>query len=100
MHKYLQSIAPMMALIVTLISGQAFAQTVPVTGQVTKIDIPAQKITIKHEPIPNLDMDRMTMVFRVNDPGMLSAVKVGQTVIFEADRVNGAITVVKIATQN
>ena len=33
------------------------------------------------------------MVFRVADPAMLDAVKPGDKVRFEADRVNGAITI-------
>jgi Cu/Ag efflux protein CusF len=74
------------------------AQTAPVPadGQVVKIDEGAGKITLKHGPIKNLDMESMTMVFRVSDPAMLKAVKVGDNVKFEADRVNGAITVTKI----
>ena len=38
----------------------------------------------------------MTMVFRAQDPAMLKAVKVGDKVKFEADRVNGQFTVTKI----
>jgi len=41
-------------------------------------------------------MDAMTMVFAVADPAMLKAVKSGDKVTFEADRVNGRITVTKI----
>lgn len=36
------------------------------------------------------------MVFRVKDPAMLKSVKVGDTVTFEAERVNGPITVTSI----
>ena len=74
----------------------ALAQAVPVDGQVMKIDESAGKITLKHGPIKNLDMDSMTMVFRVKDPAMLKAVKVGDKVKFEAERVDGAITVTKM----
>ena len=74
----------------------ALAQPAPADGQVTKIDEGAGKITLKHGPIRNLDMDSMTMVFRVQDPAMLRAVKVGDRVKFEAERVNGAITITKI----
>lgn len=74
----------------------ALAQAAPVDGQVTKIDTAQNKVTLKHGPIKNLDMDAMTMVFVVADPAMLEAVKVGDKVRFEADRVNGRITVTKI----
>lgn len=81
---------------VALGASLAFAQAIPVDGQVMKIDEPAGKITLKHGPIKNLDMDAMTMVFRVKEAAMLKTVKVGDTVKFEAERVNGAITVTKI----
>lgn len=80
----------------TALGTAAFAQSSAVSGQVTKIDTEQNRITIKHGPIKNLDMDGMTMVFRVQDPAMLKAVKVGDKIKFEADRVNGQITVTKI----
>ena len=76
----------------------AFAQGNLDAGEVKKVDESAGKITLKHGPIKNLNMDEeeMTMVFRVADPAMLDKLKVGQQIEFEADRVNGAITVVKV----
>jgi len=67
-----------------------------VKGEVVKVDKAAGKVTLKHGPIKKLDMDSMTMVFRVADPAMLDKVKAGDKIEFEADRVNGAITVTKI----
>jgi len=75
--------------------GAASAQSAD--GEVKKIDEAAGKITLKHGPIKALEMDEgMTMVFRVGDPAMLKQVKVGDKVKFDADRVNGQITVTKI----
>jgi Cu(I)/Ag(I) efflux system periplasmic protein CusF len=75
----------------------AVAQSEMLDGQVTKIDASASKITLKHGPIKKFDMDDgMTMVFRVQDPGLLKQVKVGDKVKFEADKVNGQFTVTKI----
>ena len=74
----------------------ALAQSQVSDGQVTKIDTSANKITLRHGPIKNLDMDSMTMVFRVKDAAMLTQVKVGDKVQFEADRVNGQLTVTRI----
>lgn len=65
-------------------------------GEVRKIDKDAQKITIKHGPIANLDMPPMTMVFRVKDPALLERVKAGDRVRFAADRIDGAYTVTRI----
>ena len=73
------------------------AQAPMVNGQVTKIDEAAGKITLRHGPIKKLDMNEgMTMVFRVQDAAMLKQVKVGDKVKFDADRINGQITVTKI----
>ena len=86
------------AVVLTACCIDAFAQGTMVRGEVKKIDETAGKITLKHGPIKSLDMDEngMTMVFRVQDPAMLKQVKVGDKVQFEADRVNGQITVTKI----
>ncbi|MDH7794480.1 MULTISPECIES: copper-binding protein [unclassified Beijerinckia] len=81
---------------VSLVATIALAQTARVSGEVTKIDEAQAKITLKHGPIKNLDMDGMTMAFAVADPAALKKLKVGDKVMFEADRVNGRITVTKI----
>ena len=65
-------------------------------GEVRKVDKDAKKITIKHEPIQNLDMPAMTMVFQVKDPAMLEQVKAGDKVKFEAQKLGGAFTVTAI----
>lgn len=68
-----------------------------IDGEVTKIDESAQKITIRHGPIKKFEMeDTMTMVFRAQDPAMLTAVKPGDKIKFDAERINGQFTVVKI----
>jgi Cu/Ag efflux protein CusF len=76
----------------------ASAQDAMVKGEVKKIDQTAGKITLNHGPIKNLDMtdDNMTMVFRVQDPAMLKQVKVGDKVLFAAERGNAGITITKI----
>ena len=79
------------------LSGPAFAQGAPmVSGTVKNVDTAQGKLTIDHGPIPNLNMDAMSMVFRAQDAAMLKQVKQGDKVQFSADRVNGQITVTKI----
>ena len=63
---------------------------------VRKIDASAGKITLKHGPIPNLDMPPMTMVFRVQPPELLDKVKAGDNVKFRAEDIGGALTVTAI----
>lgn len=65
-------------------------------GEVRKVDKQAQKITIKHGPLANLDMPAMTMVFRVKEPAMLEQVKAGDRVRFQAEKAGGAFTVTRI----
>jgi Cu(I)/Ag(I) efflux system protein CusF len=84
-----------MAAALLMTTGAASPQSAD--GEVRKIDEAAGKITLKHGPIKALEMDEgMTMVFRVGDSSMLKQVKVGDKVKFDAERVNGQITVTKI----
>jgi Cu/Ag efflux protein CusF len=79
----------------TALTGAAAAQSMT-NGQVRKIDAEQGKVTLRHEPIKNLDMDSMTMVFRVQNPEMLKGLKAGDRVKFAADRVNGQITIIQM----
>jgi len=77
-------------------AGVAWAQALT-DGEVKKIDASAKKITIKHGPMPKFDMeDGMTMVYGVQDPAMLTAVKAGDKIKFDAEHVNGQFIVTKI----
>ena len=78
------------------ISATAMAALPMVDGEVRKIDTSANKITLKHGEIKNLDMPPMTMVFQVKDPAMLEKVKAGDKVQFTVDNVNGAMTVLTL----
>lgn len=82
---------------VASLAAPALAQTVPqVAGMVTKVDASAEKITIRHAPIPNLDMGEMTMVFKATSPDLLKLVKPGDKISFTAERVNGQLSVTAI----
>jgi Cu(I)/Ag(I) efflux system periplasmic protein CusF len=97
MRKMSVMAASMLVLSGGMLASMTLAQAPMVNGQVTKIDEAAGKITLRHGPIKKLDMNEgMTMVFRTQDPAMLKQVKVGDKVRFDADRVNGQITVTKI----
>jgi Cu(I)/Ag(I) efflux system protein CusF len=84
-------------LFTVLATGLAYAQAPELTdGEIRKVDKGAKKITIKHGPLPALDMPAMTMVFQVKDPAMLDQVKQGDKVRFEAQKLGGAFTVTRI----
>ncbi len=65
-------------------------------GEVRKVDMDAKKITLRHGPIPNLDMPAMTMVFQVRDPALLDKVKAGDKIKFSAEKAGGAFIVTHI----
>jgi Cu/Ag efflux protein CusF len=58
-------------------------------GEIRKVDKKAKTVTIKHGPIEAIDMPAMTMVFQVKDPAMLSRVKKGDKVRFQAEMLAG-----------
>ncbi|MCA1924853.1 MAG: copper-binding protein [Thiobacillus sp.] len=62
---------------------------------VRKLDAANGRVTLRHGPIPNLDMPPMTMVFRVT-PEQLQGLKVGDAVRFRAERADGAFRVIAI----
>ena len=90
------ALVALFAAVATCTSVLAGAHHALVDGEVTKLDEPAGKITIRHGPITKFDMDGMTMVFRANDPSMLKAVKPGDKIKFDVDKINGRLTVTKI----
>ena len=79
-----------------LFSGAVLAQAALTDGEIRKVDKDAKKITIKHGPMPSLDMPAMTMVFQVKDPAVLDQVKAGDKVKFEAQKLGGAYTVTRM----
>ena len=92
-----------------VVAGVSFANThqgknqpaaAMTAGEVRKVDKDARKITIKHEPLENLDMPAMTMVFQVKDPAILDQVKAGDKVKFRAEKLGGAFTVIRMEQVN
>jgi Cu/Ag efflux protein CusF len=65
-------------------------------GEVRKVDKETKKITLRHGPIPSLDMPAMSMVFQVKDPAMLDQVKAGDKIRFQAEKIGGQYTVTRI----
>ena len=66
-------------------------------GEIKKIDLDTGKVTLKHGPIDNLGMPAMTMVFKLSKPDAAANFKVGDSVQFRADNLNGAFVVTEIA---
>jgi Cu/Ag efflux protein CusF len=71
------------------------AQSTMTDGLVIKIDQAAGKITIKHGPLKQFEMDEGMTVYRADDPATLKGIRVGDKIKFVADRVNGQFTVTR-----
>ncbi|CAN5298736.1 copper-binding protein [soil metagenome] len=67
-----------------------------VDAEVRGINVDNATLTLRHGPIPNLQMDGMTMVFKAADPAWLPALKRGDRVRIVADTVDGTLTVTRL----
>jgi Cu(I)/Ag(I) efflux system protein CusF len=47
------------------------------------VNAAAGTVTLQHGPIPGVGWPAMTMAFKTTKPGMLTGLKVGQTIDFE-----------------
>lgn len=82
-------------------SGAALAQkTDRVEGEVRRINEAEGKVTLRHGPLPNLDMPAMTMVFTAKDPAILKGIKVGEKVNFVTENSDGVFYVLEIVKPN
>ena len=68
-------------------------------AEVRRVDAANNRITLRHGPIPNLEMPAMTMQFQVRDPVLLQDLKEGSRIRFAAEKIGGqyVVTVVQPA---
>ncbi len=93
----MKKVATLISAVAICAWSQAANAQALIDGQVIKVDQSAGDITIKHGPIKKLDMDQgMTMVFHAKDPTLIKNVKAGDKIKFDAEDVNGQLTVTKI----
>lgn len=65
-------------------------------GEVRKIDLANQKITLRHGPLLNLGMPPMTMVFGVQDAALLEGLQVGDKVQFVVEQQGSQFVVTEL----
>lgn len=65
-------------------------------GLVKKVEATSGKVTVQHEPLLNLDMPAMTMIFRVGDAAILARLSEGNEIEFVAERVNGKLMITQL----
>jgi len=95
MRRILAAVLVGLALGLPVVHAQQGAMLVD--GEVRRVDRDAKKITIRHGPLPQLDMPHaMTMVYQVRDAALLDKAKPGDKVKFEAEKIGGAFVVTRI----
>lgn len=67
-------------------------------GEVRKIDLAGQKITLRHGPIDSVGMPPMTMVFGVRDAALLEGISVGDKVRFQVEQQGSQFVVTELQT--
>ncbi len=65
-------------------------------AEVKRIDAARGMVTLKHGALENVGMAPMTMAFKAGDPTMIESLRVGDKVKVRVERVNGALTIVKL----
>ena len=81
--------------------GTANAQvSEKVHGEIRRIDVDNGKITLRHEALTKFNMGAMTMVFRVEDPSLLTSFSVGDKVRFVPAKKNGQFVVQSMEKAN
>jgi Cu(I)/Ag(I) efflux system protein CusF len=65
-------------------------------AEVRRVDAAGGRVTLRHGPIPSLDMPGMTMQFQVKDAALLQGLKEGSRIRFAAEKINGQYTVTVI----
>ena len=85
------------AAIASPMTAMADEELPKIMGEVKKVKAKSGKITIKHEPIPNLDMPGMSMVFRIDEGVDITPYKKGDTVEFTVVERDGKMVILSIA---
>ncbi len=72
----------LMLMALTLAASLAWAGDHSASGTVNAVKVKEGVLNISHGPIKSMNMEGMTMDFKVADPAMLSDVKAGNTIEF------------------
>nr|WP_232841026.1 copper-binding protein [Serpentinimonas barnesii] len=62
-----------------------------------RVDRSNRRVSLRHGPIPNLEMGGMTMVFQLSESALLEQLQQGQRIRFSAALIQGEYTVMQIA---
>ena len=72
------------------------ASTEWVNGEITRIDAPRKRVTLKHAPIASIKMDAMTMPFKLKDVALIEGYKVGDKLQFTVTNDDGDLFITQV----
>ena len=67
-----------------------------VEAEVRRVNTRGNTVSLRHGPIPNLDMPPMSMTFKVSDPSLLEGLNTGDKVNVTIDQVEGEYTLMSV----
>jgi Cu/Ag efflux protein CusF len=67
-----------------------------VNAEITKLDLPKKRVTLKHAPIASIKMDAMTMPFKLKDTALFDGYKVGDKLQFVVKSDDGDLFVTQV----
>jgi len=76
--------------------GAASGELPKVEAEVRRVNTRANTVSLRHGPIPNLDMPPMTMTFKVSDAAQLEGLKTGDKVHVTIEQVDGEYTLMSM----
>ncbi len=68
-------------------------------GEIKKLDLSRQKVTIKHGDIKSVDMPPMTMIFTLKNEELGKDLEVGQKILFYVEKIQGKYTITDLNIQ-
>ena len=96
-HSMQKALGAVAAAALALFSCAALAQSASADGEIRKIDAKAGRVIIKHGEWKGMNMQAMTMAFRVRDAAVLNGLKVADTVRFVIEKDGADYVVTAIA---
>ena len=93
---FAQTVAPKPVATPAAAAASSAVATEWIHGEITKLDAARSRITLKHERIPSIKMDAMTMPFKLKDKALLEGRKVGEKVQFAVRMDDGDLFITQL----
>ncbi len=67
-----------------------------VPGEITRLDLPRKRVTLKHGPIASINMEAMTMPFKLKDVALMEGYKMGDKLQFTVVNDDGDLFITQV----